>query len=157
MPGRGVLFAIEDEELGQLGEAETDDDVLRIVESIEARWSRPLELDRAWDTIHRVLSDAGDGERGRRAPLRSAILGGTVLVDDERALVTVKGPDEVTDIARALAEWNAERFRRAYLRLHPGDHEEDELVYCLAWFDGIPSFYAAAARTESAVLLSIER
>lgn len=159
MSGRGVLFAIDDEELGRLGEAGTDADVLRVVAEIEERWDQACELDKAWDAIHRALTDGKLALDNGRPPLSHAILGGTILVDSAEAIVSVKGPDEVAAIARALATWDPARFRAAYHQIDRGEYgelDEDDLTYCLAWFERLGPFYAEAARAERAVVLSVD-
>jgi hypothetical protein len=56
---RGVLFAITDETVASLLAADGDDEVMQIVEALEDAWEKPFyeETDKAWDAIHRALSD----------------------------------------------------------------------------------------------------
>ena len=159
MAGRGVLFAIDDEELGRLGEADSDEHVLRLVAEIEERWEHACELDKAWDGIHRTLTDGKLALDNGTPPLSQAVLGGTILVDSEDQIVSVKGPDQVVAIARALASWDASRFRAAYHHIDRneyGELDEEDLTYCLAWFERLGPFYAEAARAERAVVFSVD-
>jgi hypothetical protein len=169
MSGRGVLFALDDEDLARLGEAGSDREVLAIVAEIEERWENACELDRAWEAIHRALTDGGLDLRDARSPLSSStlsgsilgrtILGGTVLVRTSEAIVSVKGPDDVVAIAKALASWDEARFRAAYQRIDRseyGELDEEDLVYTLAWFARLAPFYAQAAREERAVVFSVD-
>jgi hypothetical protein len=162
MAGRGVLFAIDDDELAKLGEARSDEEVRALVASIEERWDNACELDKAWDAIHRAL---GDGKLalpavGERTPLLSrAILGGTVLLDAPDAIVTVKPADEVQAIAGALSVWDRARFRAGYYRIDRddyGDLDEEDFEHCLAWFERMVAFYRDAARAERAVVFSTD-
>ncbi len=159
MSGRGVLFALDDDELARLGEARSDRDVLAIVGELEERWENACELDRAWDAIHRALTDGRLTPGNGRPPLSHAILGGTVLVSSDVAIVSVKGPDDVVAIAEALAPWDAARFRVAYQRIDRSDYgelDDEDLTYTLAWFERVAPFFASAAREERAVLFAVD-
>jgi len=172
MPGRGVLFAIDDEELAKLGDASSDEDVRALVSAIEERWENACELDKAWDAIHRALSGGKlalpgrvgaegrlGGESEHPSVLSKAILGGAVLLDAEDAIVSAKAPDEVQAIARALASWDRARFRAAYYRIDReeyGDLDEEDFEHCLAWFERMVGFYSEAAAAERAVVFSTD-
>lgn len=159
MSGRGVLFAIDDDELEKLGNATTDAQVLAIVSEIEERWEHACELDKAWDAIHRALTDGRLALDNGRPPLSNVILGGTLLVSSEAAIVSVKPTDRVEAIARALRAWDAARFRAAYQRIDRSDYgelDEEDLTYTLAWFERLAPFYEQAARSERAVLFSVD-
>jgi hypothetical protein len=56
---RGVLFAIDQEELQALRQATSDSEVQAVVAAIEERWDERFlaETDKAWDAIHRCLTD----------------------------------------------------------------------------------------------------
>ena len=57
---RGVYFALTQDEEQRLLQCGDDDSVLSLIqEDIEARWDADhlLELDKAWDAIHRCLTD----------------------------------------------------------------------------------------------------
>ncbi|MBX7192150.1 MAG: YfbM family protein [Sandaracinaceae bacterium] len=159
MSGRGVLFAIDDEVLGRLGEASTDAAVLAIVSEIEERWESACELDKAWDAIHRALTDGKLSVDHGQPPLSHVVLGGTILVSNAEAIVSVKGVDEVISVAKALRSWDASRFRAAYHRIDRseyGDLDEEDLTYSLAWFERLGPFYEAAARAERAVVFAVD-
>lgn len=164
IPGRGVLFAIDDEELAKLGEASTDAEVRALVSAIEERWEHACELDKAWDAIHRALTDGKlalprPDASPRPGPLARAVLGGTLLLDAPDAIVSAKAPDEVQAIARALSVWDRARFRSAYYRIDRedyGDLDEEDFEHCLAWFERMVAFYGEAARAERGVVFSTD-
>ncbi|MBN8610626.1 MAG: DUF1877 family protein [Deltaproteobacteria bacterium] len=159
MSGRGVLFALDDEDLARLGEARSDREVLDIVTDLEERWENACELDRAWDAIHRALTDGRLDLRDASPPLSRAILGGTVLVRTEAAIVSVKGADDVVAIAKALAPWDEARFRAGYQRIDRndyGDLDEEDFGYTFAWFERLAPFYARAAREERAIVFAVD-
>ncbi|RYZ66010.1 MAG: DUF1877 family protein, partial [Proteobacteria bacterium] len=61
MACRGVHFAITNDDLAALLNADSDGDVMEVVQSVEERWEANegfiCETDKAWDAIHRCLSD----------------------------------------------------------------------------------------------------
>lgn len=159
MSGRGVLFAIDDEELASLGDADNDDDVRSLVDAIETRWEQACELDKAWEGIHRALT-GGRMDRVAKAPMvPGAILGGTVLVEREDTLIIVKPADEVQQISASLSSWDRGRFRSGYFRIDAaeyGDLEEEDFEYCYAWFERMRAFFAEAAQEERAIVFSAD-
>ena len=161
MSGRGVLFAIADETLGRLGDARSDAEVRAIVGELEERWDpgATCELDKAWDAIHRALGDGRLAWDSGRPPLSLAILGGRRLHDGDELIVTVKAPDEVQKIARALAGWDRAKLRAAYYRIPKqdyGDLDEEDLEYVWAYFQKMLELWRDAAREERAVVFSVE-
>lgn len=160
MAGRGVLFAIDDDELASLGDAKNDAEVQALVNGIEARWEQACELDKAWEGIHRTLTD-GRFHREAKGALMvpGAILGGTLLVESEDAIIVVKAADEVHQIAKALSAWDRGRFRSGYFRIDQseyGDLEEEDFEYCHAWFERMRAFFVEAAQEERAVVFSAD-
>ncbi len=161
MSGRGVLFAIDDEVLARLGDASDDAQIRAIVAELEAQWDEPhvCELDRAWDAIHRMLTDGRLTFDSGKPPLSWAILGGTRLHEGEAAIVTVKTADQTAAIARALRGWQRGVLRQAYHRLprHDyGDLDEEDFEYVWLWFERMLEFWADAAREERAVVFAVE-
>jgi hypothetical protein len=155
------LYAIDDDDLARIGDAQTDAEVRAIVAELEARWEPGFacELDEAWDAIHRVLTDGRLVFGNGRPPLSLAILGGRRLHDGDEMIVTVKAPDEVQAIADALARWDYTRFRRAYYKLPRDDYgelDEDDLGYVWAYFRNMTEFWREAAAAERAVVFSAE-
>ena len=160
MSGRGVLFAIDDETLARLGEARSDAEVRAIVEELEERWepAAACELDKAWDAIHRALTDGRLAYDSGRPPLSLAILGGHRLHDGDELIVTVKAFDEVQRVARALSEWDRAKLRAAYYRIPKqdyGDLDEEDFEYVWAYFQKMLELWRDAARDERSVVFTV--
>lgn len=158
MTQRGVLFAIDDETLARLGEAESDAAVLAIVDALEERWDEVCELDKAWDGLHRILTDGRLTFENGRPPLAWAILGGTRLLGGDDRIVTAKGADQVIAIDRALRGWDRARAHQAYRKLPRedyGDLDEEDFAYLWAYFEPMRRFYREAAALERAALFSV--
>lgn len=161
MSGRGVLFAIDDDDLARLGDATGDAEVAAVIADLEERWegAGACELDKAWDAIHRTLTDGRLEFGSGRPPLSLAILGGTRLYDGDALIVTVKAADQVIAIDRALRAWDRARFREAYYRLPKGDYgdlDEQDLEYVWAYFEKMRDAFREAAAAERAVVFSVE-
>src|SRR5690349_17131207 len=94
---RGVLFAITDERVEALLGAGDDAELMGVVEEIEEAWETPFvaETDKAWDAIHRALTDGSLDNGGGEAPLNRAILGGTHLHQGDDYIVALVPSAEV--------------------------------------------------------------
>src|SRR3954470_13490851 len=78
---RGVHFALTDAQLSQLTSAWTRKGRRMVIEAIEEDWDRQFlaESDKAWDAMHRCLSDGTLNPTGGSDPLRKAVIGGKNL------------------------------------------------------------------------------
>lgn len=83
MACQGVHFAITADDLAAVRFADSDEAVMEVIWSVEQRFENDdglvCESDKAWDTIHRCLTDGGSN------PLRLCILGGNNFI---RATIT---------------------------------------------------------------------
>lgn len=119
-----------------------------------------VETDKAWDAIHRCL---GNGEliyEAENYPLDHAILGGEILCDDQGLLLIYKTPEQVKDVAKALATYTMDKMRKAYFKLDPEDYKyeigEEDWAYTKDWFSGMPGFYGRAAAANMGVIFSVD-
>ena len=100
MAGRGVLFTITDTDVQQLLSArqatDADDEVMAVVEEIEERWDENwlYETDKAWDAIHRCLTDGQLEYENGEYPLNHCILGGTQLYAGDDYIISLKSPQQ---------------------------------------------------------------
>jgi hypothetical protein len=160
MSGRGVLFAIDDDDLARLGDARDDAEVQAIADEIEERWETGFtcELDKSWDAIHRALTDGNLAFDNGTPPLSLVILGGHRLLEGAERIATVKAPDEVLAIAAALRDWDRARLRQAYFKIPKqdyGDLDEEDFDYTWLFFQKAVELYRDAARAERGVLFSV--
>src|SRR6201999_2959997 len=79
MPCRGVVFALAASQRAALTAIRDDEEVQALVADLESAWDWDwlCEADKAWDAMHRCLSD-GTLTLGRQSgdPLELAVLGG---------------------------------------------------------------------------------
>jgi Domain of unknown function (DUF1877) len=59
MANRGVHFALTDDQAQAVLAAKNDDELMSVIEMIEEEWNDKYlaECDKAWDAIHRCLTD----------------------------------------------------------------------------------------------------
>ncbi len=101
----GVHYALSAPQEQQLLAASGDDEVMELVEEIEESGeSLHVDTDKAWDAIHRCLSDGTLDREGGEYPLSHAILGGRQLYDGEDYFVSYVSADQVHDVSAALAQ-----------------------------------------------------
>ncbi|MCF2527075.1 DUF1877 family protein [Yinghuangia soli] len=159
MGGRAVIFALGVDDTRRLLAAAGDDGaVMSLIEEIEERWDRDglVDLDKSWDALHRCLTDGELAFENGDYPLSHAILGGQVLYDGDDYIVSYVSPEQVHDIARALAPLDEQWLRGRFATLPFGDYEgagsEQDIAYTWASLPGLKDFYrAAAARGRTAV------
>ncbi len=166
MSAHGVLLALDAATVDRL-RAEQDEDLRRewLVDVVEAdlfertpQWA--YETDVAWDAIHRSLTDGDlDWDNGTY-PLNHVILGGEQLYDENDAILSLKSPEQVREIAAALSLVTPARFKAGYQRIAAEDYDglkglED---YHSSWdeFCELPEFYQRAADAGRWVIFSVD-
>ena len=163
MAGRGVLFAITEETTSALLAASSDEAVMEIVERIEEEWNEAYvaETDKAWDAMHRTLSDGSLDNEAGEYPLNRTIFGGKHLHEGDDYIVALVPKDEVPDVARALASIDEKTFRDRYHRLVPKayalEYGDDDLDYTWENFGDVAELYARAARDGCAVIFTVDQ
>src|SRR5882724_8273179 len=101
----GVHFAIGAGEAKRLLDAEDDDELVEIVkEEIEEAWEMAFETHKAWDTLHRCLSNGTLNSDEGEPPLNRVFFGGQTLNTEADYFVVLVTPPEVKEIAAALAK-----------------------------------------------------
>jgi len=163
MACRGVLFAISDSDLSKLRGSKNDDELLTVVEEIEERWEEQwlYQLDKAWDAIHRSITDGSIGFTNGTYPLSHCILGGGQLHKGDNYIVSLKTASQATEIAAALRGVTASIFQEKYESIDPQDyglnHSQEDLEYSWNYFDGIADFYVRAAAANRHVIFTVDQ
>lgn len=162
----GVHFALSEDESDALWdryEAEDDDGVLELVQVIEerAQKSHRQETDKAWDAIHRVLSDGTLDPQKGEWPLKGAVLGGEHFYFRDDWIVVFVGDDEVKEISTALEgvtrDWFAARFATLRGKGYYGSADAEDLEYTWHWFEKMRDFYRRTAKEGRAILFSADQ
>lgn len=164
MTARGVLFAIDDVIAKRLQQAAGDDDaVMEIIEEVEEDWDEPnlAQTDKAWDAIHRALTDGNLTWENGEYPLNHAILGGLDIMDGDDYIAILKTPDQVRDVADALDEIDDAAMARRYDTVVPSDYApeygDDDRGYTVEWFGSVRALYRSAAMSDRWVLFTADQ
>ena len=153
----GVHFALTPAQLHALRatEGEGDEAVMQQVHALEQAWDEAhlYETHKAWDPLHRVLSDGG--------VLELTVLGGRRLLPAGRGYTVVLVlPDDVRSVAAGLLPldlaWFTGRFRQLSAQGYAGAHDEDALRECWERLCGLRDFYVRAAEQHRAVLFTVD-
>jgi hypothetical protein len=164
MPCRGVLFAIDNGTVRELIAAKSDANVRANVRRVENAWDSPrlAEMDKAWDAMHRTLSDGSLDPSAGAYPLNRVILGGRHLYQGDDYIVALVPANEIKDVARAVTRVEQPWFRERYLRLlsredYGPEHGEVDLAYTWAYLEEAARLYARAARERRAVIFTVDQ
>jgi len=162
MANRAVLFAIDSLDEQNLLNAHGDEAVMREIEAIEERWDKEwlCELDKAWDAIHRALTDGKLEWTNGEYPLNHAIIGGRQLYEGEDYVVTFVEASQVKDLAVALKVVDATTLKQGYDLINPDDYQfagwDDDYEYTVGWFDHLAPFYVKAAEASRSVVFTVD-
>ncbi len=121
------------------------------------------ETDKAWDAIHRALTDGLLFWDNGEYPLSHAVLGGELLLGDENNddyLISLKTPGETADISAALSNFSENDFKAGYSHIDMDDYEYqlgfDDLDYSYKWFVQMKNFYRRAAQAGLYVIFTVD-
>ena len=162
MPHRGTFYAITPEEAERLlalvgNDAELAREALDF-HSIERQKARFIAaVDKAWDVIHRCLSDGSLHDLGKGAtPLSWCILGGKSLHAGKEFIICYVTPEQVPQVAQALDElapqWLIQRYRNLELSGYTGLITNEDFEYAWEHFTNVRNLYSKAAAANRAVV-----
>jgi hypothetical protein len=163
MAGRGVHFAVTASQADALLAAKSDRKLMPIVAQIEEAWEKPfvVETDKAWDAIHRCLTDGSLLYVSGEYPFNHCICGGQQLFRGNSYTVSFVSADQVKDVATALAKVTRAWMRRRYSRIDPEEYDEVEMGeedFDYTWenFLELRRFYKKAAEAGRAVIFTVD-
>lgn len=164
MSGRAVHFAITDDDVAKLQKAPDAASIIEIItEEIEERWEKEqglvAETDKAWDGIHRCLTNGLLEYESGELPLKLCILGGT-LVCDEGLIVCYVQNGQLPELSAALRQVTKKWFREQYFKIPPEDYEfeigDEDFEYIWNWFEGLPGFFERAQESGRHVIFTVD-
>lgn len=160
----GVHFALLDDEVEGLTSKVSDAERLAyLLEEIEEKYFADhrdwlAESDKAWDAMHRTLTDGELGWDNGEFPLNHVVLGGEILYELDDYIMTLKTPEEVQEIAKALIQITEETFRKNYFEIDEDEYgfpvDESDFEYTWSWFQGVRKLYDRAALAHRWVLFT---
>jgi Domain of unknown function (DUF1877) len=162
MSARGVHFAVPPAQEELLLAAKSDRKLMGLVEAIEEAWERPFvcETDKAWDAIHRCLTDGSLLYVSGEYPLNHCICGGRQLFRGREFTVSYVSALQVKEVASALAKITRAWMRKRYDQLDTEEYDEVELgdedfKYTWENFLDVRRFYKKAAKAGRAVIFTV--
>ena len=163
----GVLFSIDRKTVDLIREFSTDEeriDYVKEVVEVDYFSNNPqwvAELGKAWDALHRSLTDGKLDFDNGEFPLSHVILGGESLCASENYIIVLKEAEQVAKIATAVLEISRAGLEKRYYALdskqYDGTIEAEDFEYTWEWFDDSKSFWQQAAAEKRSVLLTVDQ
>lgn len=163
----GVHFALTNEEVEKLRLFESDSDRLNYLqEEIEEHYFAEspeyfAESDKAWDAMHRLLSDGELSYYDGPEPLRFTVIGGEPLYAAGDYIMSLKTPDQVQAVSRAIAPMEETEFRTRYDALDEAKYgfpkSLEDVEYTWGWFQNVIELYKRAAAENRYVLFTADQ
>jgi len=162
MPHRGTFYAITPDEADRLLGLVGNDSALAAealdLYSIERQKTRFIAaVDKAWDVLHRCLTDGSLNDLGKGAtPLSWCILGGKSLHAGKEFIICYVAPEQVSQVAQALDEldvhWLVLRYKNLESSGYTGLITTEDFDYAWENFTNVRNLYSKAAATNRAVV-----
>lgn len=167
---RGVYFALNEEDERKLSESTSDEEVLNTIqEEIEERWDQEWlqETDKAWDAMHRCLTDGTLVCKGKTV-LEKCVLGGKQLYNGRDYIVSFLKPKEVCEVAESIGTIQKDTFQKKYFGLkkkflfidrteYEGLIGEEDFEYTWFYFEKTREFFFKVAKAKKAVIFTVEQ
>lgn len=160
----GVHFALTESEVQTFRSLPDDQSRLdHLKEEVEEeyfaeRGDYVAESDKAWDAMHRALSDGEMSWDGGDYPLNHVVLAGELLYGESDYIMSLKSPDQVREIAAALPAITESEFRRRYFAIDPDSYgfplTEQDFGYTWEWLQNVRRLYEKAASENRFVLFT---
>lgn len=118
------------------------------------------QTDKAWDWIHRVLTDGELDWNNGTYPLNHVVMGGESLYSESDYIISLKTPKQVVDAAGALGQITEASFREKFFQLDEFEIEhsyEEDFAYAWEWFQVLRDFWLRAAAEGRFVLFSVDQ
>ncbi len=135
-----------------------------ITEDLEERyledddWS--FQSDKAWDAIHRCLTDGQLLYESGPFPLAYGVLGGKALDAGDDYTACFVTAAQVQEVVPALGDvtrdWMQEQYQTLSDTEYPGPIGEDDFEYTWENFTGMREFFARAAEANRSVLFTTD-
>jgi hypothetical protein len=162
----GVHFALTEKEVAHLRSLDEQARLEHLNEVIEEAYFEEqseykAESDKAWDAMHRTLTDGQLTWTGGDYPLKHTVLAGELLYTDTDYIMSLKTPQQVRDVAAALPAITEADFRRRYFSIDAGSYgsplSDEDFRYTWDWFQGVRDLYAKAAKEGRFVLFTADQ
>lgn len=164
MAARGVHFALSNRQYSAVGSCKSDLELISFIqEDIEEEWDKEwlYESDKAWDAIHRCLTDGNLEWANGQYPLNAVILGGKQLYEGDSYIISITTPEQVAEIADALIEIDKTKLKAGYEKIvqanYDGELGVDDFDYTWEYFQEFPNFYRKASNAGRAMIFTVDQ
>ncbi len=163
----GVLFSIDQTTVDFIEQLSTEEERINYIKEVieeeyfknQPQWV--AELDKAWDALHRSLTDGQLAWDNGEYPFNHVIFGGKLLCANGDYIIVLKSKDQVAEIAKAVNQLTKRSFRTRYFMLdaeeYDGEVGEEDFEYTWQWFEDSKSFWQKAADEKRSVLFTVDQ
>ncbi|MEW6126560.1 MAG: YfbM family protein [Acidobacteriota bacterium] len=120
-----------------------------------------IETDKAWDAIHRTLTDGDLTWENGQYPFNHLILGGERLYTKPDYLMILKTPPQVQDVAKAISKISKQQFRKSYFKIDPEKYgalvDEQDFEYSWSYFENLRIFWETASSEGRYILFTADQ
>jgi hypothetical protein len=163
MSALGVHFAVTSAQARALLAAGSDRALMALIHELEEANEQPfvVQSDKAWDAIHRCLTDGSLLYVSGEYPLNLCICGGRQLFRGRNYTASFVSARQVKDVAEALDKVTKRWMRKRYFLLDPQEYNEVEMGeedFDYTWenFLDVRRFYRKAAEAGRAVIFTVD-
>jgi len=107
------------------------------------------ESDKAWDGMHRTLTDGRFAYDNGQYPLSHVVMGGEVVYGESDYIMVLKSPAQVKDVARAIHALTEAEFKARYRMIDQRNCDwplsDEDCNYTWDWFQGVRDLFQRAA------------
>ena len=165
----GVHFALSDDDVATLRAFRSEEDRLDHLQEVieeeymhrDATQSLYAESDKAWDAMHRSLTDGKLTWDGGSYPLNHTVLAGELLYSGRDYIMSLKSPAQVKDVAAELKKLDSDWFRAKYNAIDRESYgvplSEEDFEYTWEWFQTVRELYKTAASVSRYVLFTADQ
>lgn len=162
----GVHFSLSAEEVDRLRAAPEAQRVDYVSETIETDYFANhmdcvAQSDKAWDGMHRALSDGQLSWDGGKYPLNHVVLGGERLYTGDDYIIVLKTPEQVRDVAGVIGTIDEAEFRRRHSSIDPESYQysadDDDFDYTWHWFQEVRELWVRAASEGRYILFTADQ
>ncbi len=166
MACRGVFFALSSEQRDHLLALTTDAERRAYIQDhIEEQWDdvHLLQMDKAWDAVHRCLTDGTLTIGSSPTPLAKLILDGKQLHSDTSTYIAnLVDWHELPEISEALKAVTKDSLKARYERLRATDYlqyqiSNEDWEYTWDYFSEIPDFVARTYEEGRSILFTVDQ
>ncbi|MCI0359066.1 MAG: YfbM family protein [Planctomycetaceae bacterium] len=160
----GIHLALTGDEANKL-KSQLNDDARRdyLLEELEDKYFSEeqdflAESDKAWDGIHRALTDGRFTYDNGEYPLSHVVMGGEIVYHQSDYIMVLKSPKEVKDVANAIRDITEDNFKARYRKIDQALCEwplsEEDCDYSWHWFQEVRNVFERAAQANRYVLFT---